>query len=272
MSESNVSEPGAVIPAFRVGRFRRELAWGELLRGVLVVAVLTAFLASVSSSGIGAAVGLIGAFAGFGALFVRNVGVARRLPQLGALIERDPAAGESALAELMTKRALPRWVRLTLYHRLAMLRHRQGDYAASSAIAQTLLTTPRPGPAASHRPHLLLLLAEARLELGDAWGAWFALAELARTPLSLTEALQRMALRTRYEVATGRDEVALAGVAEKVRLAELMPAPQCGALHALLLTAAERAEQEAWRGWLAQRVELLGGGEDAKTATLDVSA
>lgn len=103
----------------------------------------------------------------------------------------------------------------------------------------------------------MLMLAEARLELRDLAGAWLALHALASTPVSLSEALQRMGLRARYEVMAGHDEAALDRAEEKIRLAELMPGPQCGAYHALLATAAQRVgRNDDHRRWWG-RVELL---------------
>ncbi|MEL7087137.1 MAG: hypothetical protein AAGL98_01645, partial [Planctomycetota bacterium] len=186
-----------------------------------------------------------------------GAGVMRALPQVTAVAEQHPAAGEAALADMLGKRFLPRWVRLMLYHRLALLRHRQQRYGESAAVAQCLLTASRPGPTGRHRANLLLLLVEARLELRDAVGAWMALHALAQTPVSLNEALQRMALRARHEVMAGQDAAALHRAEEKIRLAELMPGPQCGAFHALLATAAHRVGRaDDHRRWWA-RVELL---------------
>jgi hypothetical protein len=183
--------------------------------------------------------------------------VLRTLPPLTAAIEQNPAAGEPVLAQLVGKRALPRGIRLALMHRWAVLRHRQERYGESAAIAQTLLRLPRLGLAGPPRAHLLLMLVEARLELREPGGAWPGLCELARTPLSLHEALQRLGLQTRYQVMVGQDAAALHQLREKVALAELMPAAPCGAFHALLATAAERLGRENDRRWLRERVELL---------------
>lgn len=254
---------------FSPGRFRRALFIDGAIRAVAMGAVFIAFFILLTVGGglsgggstmaVVMAVGALLAWVGLSAVGAR---VARALPGLGAALESNPAAAEPVLAEMLGKRALPRWVRMMLMHRLATLRHRQQDFVSSSAIAQTLLTTPRSGPAKAQRAHLLLLLAEARLEMRDAVGAWLALVELSRTPLDLTEALQRMALRTRYELLVGQDEQALHGIEQKVRLAELMPAPQCGALHAMLAAAAHRAGRHDWVDRLWPRVELMCSEEE----------
>ncbi len=254
------TDPANRVPPFSPRRLQRELALDNAIRTAAMVALFLAFffLLSVDRAGSTLTVALaLGVVLGWVGLSAVGAKVAQSLPGLSAAIDRNPAAGEAALAQLMRKRALPRGIRLMLMIRLAMLRHRQQHFVESSAIAQTLLTTPRPGPAGSHRPHLLLLLAEARLEMRDATGAWLALVELARIPLGLTEALQRMALRTRYELLVGEYDLTLAGIERKSRLAELMPAPQCGAFHAMLAAAAQRAGRDDWFAHLWPRVELL---------------
>lgn len=247
-------------PVFSPRRLQRQLLVDEVIRSTAMGGVCVAFFVLLTT-GLGgstlivvAAVGALLAWVGLSTVGAR---VMRQLPGLTALLENNPVVGEPRLREMLGRRALPRWVRLMVVHRLAVLRHRQQDFVASSAIAQTLLTTPRPGPANIHRAHLLLLLAEARLELRDATGAWLTLVELTRTPLGLTEALQRLALRTRYELMVGQNESAVHAIEQKTRLAELMPAPQCGALHAMLATAAQRAGHPDWHARLWPRVELL---------------
>ncbi|MEM1447083.1 MAG: hypothetical protein AAGF84_13575 [Planctomycetota bacterium] len=254
------AEPAVRLPAFVPSRLQRDLALDGFLRVAAMVLLFLAFfvLLSVGLSGSLVTVVLaLGIVVGWISLNTVGARVAQSLAGLTALIDNDPQAGEAMLAELMRKRALPRFVRLMLGHRWAVLRHRQQDFVESAAIAQTLLTTPRPGPAAGHRAHLLLILAEARLEMRDAAGAWLALVELGRTPLSLTEALQRMALQTRYELLIGKPAHALSQAGHKIRLAELMPAPQSGAFHAMLAAAAQRLGRNDWFDRLWPRVELL---------------
>lgn len=257
----------ARVPVFHTRRMQRQLLADAWLRGVALGALCFGFGALIATGAGGSAAGVLGAVVlviGWALLNRSGASVARALPQVTAVAEQHPGAGEAALAEMLSKRLLPRWVRLMLYHRLALLRHRQQRYGESASLAQCLLTAERPGPMGRHRANLLLLLVEARLELRDAAGAWMALHALASTPVSLSEALQRMALRARYEVMVGQDEAALHLVEQKMRLAELMPGPQCGAFHALLATAAHRTGRtEDHRQWWA-RVELLCSPEQIK--------
>jgi len=237
--------------------------------GAAAVAALVGLLLTSAGASLAGVLALALLLGGWMALANLSAKTAHALPQLTALLDVQPRAGEAALAQLMSRRALMRGLRLVLYHRLAMLRHRQQDFAQSSAICQSLLMTRQPGSAQSQRPHLLLMLAEARLELGDALGAYYALYELHHTPLPLHEALQRMALRTRYELVTGHAHSALQHAHQKLALAALMPAAQCGAFHSLLATAAQRSGRSDWQQWLEQRVELICSPE--QVAQLDIT-
>ena len=90
---------------------------------------------------------MLAAVVGWVLLAAAGVRAVQALAPLTMLIEQNPAAGESALAQLMQRRALPRWVRQSLYHRLALLRHRQQRWAESAAVTQSLLRQPLRGPA-----------------------------------------------------------------------------------------------------------------------------
>ncbi len=193
-----------------------------------------------------------------------NARVAATLPELTLAVEARPDAAEAALVRLLARRGMTRWARLMLYQRLAVLRHGQGRFAEAAAVAQLTLTAARPGPAARGRSQLLLVLVESRLEVHDAPGAYLALVELSRTEVTLTEALQRMALRARYELLIGHDAGVLHLAEEKARLSELMPGPQCGGFHAMLALAAARAGDEARRAHWWRRVELLCTAEQVE--------
>ena len=53
------------------------------------------------------------------------------------------------------------------------------------------------------------------------------------------------------------DDAVLDDVQRKVAMSELMPAPQCGAMHAMLAVAAQRAQRRPLGDWLHRRAELL---------------
>ena len=183
--------------------------------------------------------------------------VGRVLPMLGVMIERDPAAAEQTLAKALSRYPVMRWARQLTYHRLATLRHRQRRFEESGEVCFALLGEPLRGPAAAARPHLLLMLVEAKLETGDLPGCYHALDALYRTRLSLVEALQRLALQTRYELMVGDHAAALRAGRQKIELAELMPPAQCGAMHAMLACAAHHTHQPHVAGWLWERARLI---------------
>jgi len=200
-----------------------------------------------------AAVVVIGGWIGMSLVSAK---VTRDLPQLTAMVDSNPAVAEDALVDLLERKPLLRWLRLLLYHRLAAVRHHQQRHAETVMICRGVLSYPL-GPAEPARAHLLLLLTESSLAIGDVYGAYHALTGLAHAKLSLTEALQRLALQTRYESMIGADDAALWALEHKLALAELMPAVQCGSLHALWARSADRAGRDDLAGWLWSRAELL---------------
>lgn len=183
--------------------------------------------------------------------------VGRVLPMISELIERDPAAAQLAIDKALSRYPVLRWARLLTYHRLATLRHRQRRFDEAAEICYALLCEELRGPAASVKPHLLLMLAESKLETRDRAGAYHALDSLYHTRLSLVEALQRLALQTRYELMIGAHGSALHQGKRKIELAELMPLAQCGAMHAMLAYAAEQSGQDRIARWLWERTKLI---------------
>jgi len=258
-SQTDEQAPLRAVAPFAPAQLHQQMAVDAMMRWTLVLLIGLGLASAVwydldlSIAGIVLLALVIGSWV---ILNTASARISRALPRLGAMIEAEPAQAEDRLAQLLRVKPLLGWVRLMLYDRLAGLRHRQQQYAESLAICATVLRY-RLGPARDARPHLLLMLAEAALERRDMVSAYYALLELYHLRLSLHEALQRLALQTRYEVMCGYDDAALQRAAQKVQLAELMPAAQCGALHAILATAAKRTEARDLAHWLWQRAELL---------------
>jgi len=248
-----------VIPPFSPDRFFRELWIDSAIRWTLLVAVIVAAVCliafNLTNSPVGLAVVMLMAFGWIGINSI-SAGVWRSLPEATAMIGYNPAAAEAALAQLIKRRPLMRWVRLMLYHRLASIRHRQHRFHESAGVCQAVLSEPL-GPARRQRGPLLLMLAEAKLQCGDLFGTYTALLDLHREPQTLVESLQRLTLQTRYEVLAGLDRAALTGVRHKLLLSELMPAEHCGAMHAMLTTSATRSGQLELADWLGRRSKLL---------------
>lgn len=252
------AQPGELV-VFSPSTLRWQLLRDRAMRYAMFVAVLVAFLAIIfwqGSNPVAAVVCVVLVIAGWIGLNLPSARISRQLPQLTGMIEADPPAAEQWLSEQLQRKPLVAWVRLTLYHRLAAVRHQQQRFGEAAAICAHVLQYPL-GPGRAARPHLLLMLAESAINSGDLTTAYHALAELYTTRLSLTEALQRLALQTQYEMQAGYPNAAIARVHQKVQLAELMPAPQCAMLHVILASAADRTEQRDLAAWLWARAHLL---------------
>jgi len=251
--------PRGSLPPFDPRRFARQLrvdAWLRTALLIAVVVVLVATLAVGADDLLVSGLALLLVVGAWVAVSVVNARVSQQLPMLTALIEAGASEAEPQLASLLGRRALFRWVRLVLYHRFALLRHRQQQPAEAAAVCAAVLSQPL-GPARQVAASLSLIDADARLSLGDVPGAYAALARLHTQKLSLQEALQRLALQTRYEVAAGLDEHNVAGLERKLAMIELLPAAQCGEAHAALAVAAHRSGRTDAARWLAARAALL---------------
>lgn len=187
----------------------------------------------------------------------------QQVSNMAELFAIDPQLAEARIATVLKAKPLARQVRLLTWHRLATLRHQQQDHDQTIAVCHSVLMHgPRNVEAVSQ--HLLLMLTEAQLARGDAYGAWISLTELSRRPLSLTHTLQKLALQTRYLLMVGYDHIALADLHGKVQMAEMMPPLQCGAMHVLLYVAATRSGQTEQAHWLDERARLLLSAEQHK--------
>ena len=266
-SKESASRPApATIPPFSPDKFLRDLWIDSAIRWAALVGVVLAagylIVNNLTESTLGLAVILLMVF-GWISINTISATIWRSLPHITELIGHSPGAAEALLAEHLKRRPLVRWIRLTLYHRLAAIRHRQQRFHESAVICQSLLNQ-NMGPARRQRGTLLLMLLEAQLHIGSLPGAYAALLQLHGQRLSLVESLQRLALQTRYEVLAGHDAAALSGVRQKLLLAELMPAEHCGAMHAMLTTSATRAGKSDLADWLWSRTKLLCSPEQIK--------
>jgi hypothetical protein len=244
-------------------RLRRQMRTDVIVLWAVALAVGIALVAAVQLGNSSLAAGGVIVFATTLLWFAVNSVSAKtwhELRQITALIDHAPNHAEDRLAGALKRWPLQRSVRLLIHHRLAMLRHRQQRFAETATIGAAVLRY-RMGNAERIRAHLLLLMAESYLILGQLDHAYATLHQLYGLQLNLVESLQRMALQTRYEISAGQDDQALRSLDSKIELAELMPATQCGALHAMFAIAARRSEQTTLANWLQQRAELIGGRE-----------
>jgi hypothetical protein len=244
-------------PPFDPARLKRELWIDQAARWSTVILVLLAIL--VFQTGLSSMdfwLLMIPVVILWVAISAPSAKVMPLLPQISQWLDQDLPAAEDAIAQSLARRPLHRQLRIQLYHRLAILRHYQNRIDESAVIAQTLLAMPL-GASEIHRPQLLLILVESRLLRNDLAGAYWGLNELSHLKLSLLESLQHLALRTRYEVASGYNAMALADLPRKIHYAQMLPAPQCGALHLLLAAAARQVNDQPLHDWLMRRAQLL---------------
>ncbi|MEM9021723.1 MAG: hypothetical protein AAGC44_14270 [Planctomycetota bacterium] len=246
-------------------RFDRQRGLDRLInQAFLIIAILAIGLALglplLGLSGMWVVSSLLAPLALLGAWLVltqTTAQVGRSLAMIAVLVERDPGSAEQAIHKALERYPVMRWARLLTYHRLATLRHRQRRFEEAGELCFAVLSEPLRGPAASARAHLLLMLAECKLETGDLPGAYHALDTLFRARLSLVEALQRLALQTRYELMVNAPDAAIRAGQHKIELAELMPPPQCGVMHAMLAYAAQRTDQPRVAAWLWERARMI---------------
>ena len=173
-------------------RFAKQIAFDDMMRGLLIAGVALAILLTLLLPSMVLISGLIAPAVVLGLwlwMSVSTARVARSLATFGELIASEPKQAEEALGDMLSVKPVMRWARLLSYHRLAGLRHLQRRFAETSAICLCLLSQPLKGPAAATRPHLLLMLAEAQLEIGNLPGAYHALAHLQQTKLGLAQSL-----------------------------------------------------------------------------------
>ena len=229
---------------FDAGRLRWQVRRDTVLRiGVILIVLALLMATTVGEPPAWVLAALVGAIVGYVAMMMQSAKATAALAQATVATETDPQRAESKLSDALKRTPLVRSLRLLLYHRLALLRHRQGRYDEAARICDGVLAIPL-GRARSVQSSLLLLLCESRLETRDLLGAYAALRELYRLRIGLAEALQRLMLRTRYEVMAGYDASALERLESRLELAEVMPHQQCAAMHALLALAAERSRSE----------------------------
>lgn len=277
--------PATACPIFVPGALQRELAIDSAIRWVLTTIVIVGLIAASVWGSEESAWQMLLIFGIIGVWFTVTASATRaaqEIPKITALLDRNLTGAEDLLAHALKRRHMPKAIRLLLYHRLAVLRMRQGRFAEAAVICQAVLAqnpqtptrlTADTGSSRSKPTHLdmawaphrnteglrtslLLMLAESCLRCQDPAGAYMGLQQLHRQRLRLLDLLQLLMLQTRYEIAT-RQRTALHRVDKKISMAELMPAPQCGAMHGLLATAAERNDQTNLADWLWRRAQLL---------------
>jgi len=253
------SQPISLEDAIAPGRLERDLQRDQLVRWSLILLIPTGvavLFARHFNSENAMTLWMLLVSGAWVAVSLINANVWRSVMQMEALLARGHESAVTQLLDGLRRLPLHRAVRIMIYHRLAVVLHQQGLFYHVIGICQQVLSETM-GSAEQVRSHILLLLVESRLAVGDLYGAYLGLLELSRRRLRLVESLQRLGLQTRYLVSCGYDEVALYDLKQTIRMSELMPSAQCGAMHALLGIAAQRSEQTSLTQWLQQRASLL---------------
>jgi len=272
---------------------RRQLRIDTMIRWMLITTATFCFLLSTTMNSNNFAWPTVLAIAVIGVWFwvgTKSSLVARQIPQITSLIKQEPDTVESQLTQALGQRSLSRSLRLTLYHRLAMLRQHQQRFEEVAVICQIVLQEiPRGSSYRYNIPtegsrvameqsapvgyeqlklHFLFMLVDASLRCNMLTNAYLALKQLHTHRLDLTDLLQLVVLQSQYEIAAGHETITLEKIDQKIALAELLPAAQNGLFHALLAKAAQRTNQTTLYQWLKRRAELLGANDSVSLEQL----
>ncbi len=242
-----------------IARLRRDMALSSVVKAALfAAAVFSLFVETIFSQRVIAPSLALSVVALIWVLLsYRSMKWTRLAAGSPALI----AAGQYEEAERVIERSLRSFslfggMKLRALHYLAVLRHAQRRHAEAALLCQTLLSRGL-GEAGELTRESRLILADSLLELDDLWGTYGVLSSLYSDRLSLSEALEMLAIQTDYLSRIGGWREMLSGLAQKLPLAELMPAGRSARTQAFFALAAKKAEWGAWESYLRRRVELI---------------
>jgi len=241
-----------------ISRFRRDLTLGTILNALLLAGVFVCtLLGGAFSSPAGDMIMLmllIVIWMTLGYHSMKNSRIAANSPSL-------IASGQFDLAEYQIEKSLKnfsifRTSKLLSLHHLAVLRHAQRRWADAAELCNALLRQ-RLGSLTGLARQSRLILADALLELGDLNGSYQAINDLYQHRLTLAEALGLLHVQLDYQWRVNAWEQMLAGLGNKVEMAELMNTANGARSQALLALAAQRTGRAELAAWLRRRVELL---------------
>jgi hypothetical protein len=180
------------------------------------------------------------------------------------------AAGQFDLAEYQIEKSLKnfslfRTSKLLSLHHLAVLRHAQRRWADAAELCSALLRQ-RLGSLTGLSRQSRLILADSLLEMGDLNGSYQAISGLYQHRLTLGEALSLLHVQLDYQWRVNAWDQMLAGLRNKIEMAELMKTANAARSQALLALAAKKAGHEDLSAWLRRRVELLVNVNDLTAA------
>jgi tetratricopeptide (TPR) repeat protein len=245
---------------YAITRFRRDLTFSTLLKGLLLAGAVVSLVMGMTANAhaMDGTLLLVGVSALWVLLSYRSVKGSR----LAAISPSLIASGQYAQAEAQIEQALRsfslfRTAKVLSLHHLALLRHAQKRYQEAALLCRALLGQ-RLGSLEMLNKPSRLILADALLEIGDAGGAYQAIAGLYHQRLSLGEAMNLLLVQLHYESQLGYwSQIVGPRMVQKVTLAEMMPSSSAARAQALLALAAQKTGRSDWAAWLVRRVELL---------------
>ena len=241
-----------------ISRFRRDLTLGSILNALLLGGV---FFCTLLGGASGSAAGNLLLLLILGVIWITLGYHSMKNSRLVADSPSLIAAGQFDLAEYQIERSLKnfslfRTSKLLSLHHLAVLRHAQRRWQDAAELCSALLRQ-RLGSLTGLSRQSRLILADSLLELGDLDGSYRAIASLYEHRLTLGEALSLLHVQLDYQWRVNAWDQMLAGLKDKVEMAELMKTPNGARSQALLALAAKRSGREDVVAWLRRRVELL---------------
>jgi len=244
-----------------LARFHRHMRAAAVLRWAFVVVMITGCVAfyqvgPTAQLGVLAVMGLATvAWVVLGVRGVRLAGAAR----LGAMLLEAGRIDEAQQHLARALRAVTplRSVKLLACHQMAVAAHASRCYRGAVALCRALLGE-RLGAMKSMANATRLILADSLLMLDDVRAAGLALDGLSGARLSLADRMVLLPIELRYHLAAGLEDRAVESLPHKVRLAELLDAPDAALAHALLAEACRRNQLTPQGDYLRERAALLG--------------
>ena len=241
-----------------ISRFRRDLTLGTILNALLLGGV---FFCTLLGGAFNSAAGDLLMLMILGVIWVTLGYHSMKNSRLAANSPSLIAAGQFDLAEYQIEKSLKnfsifRTSKLLSLHHLAVLRHAQRRWADAAELCGALLRQ-RLGSLTGLERQSRLILADSLLEMGDLNGSYQAISGLYEHRLTLAEALSLLHVQLDYQWRVNAWDQMLAGLKNKVEMAELMNTANGARSQALLALAAKRTGREDLAAWLRRRVELL---------------
>lgn len=241
-----------------ISRLRRDLTVGAMIKWIMLVSLTVGLVLGPFIGARGEllfVMALIGAgWLAWGFRSFRETHRATQMPSLIATGQFDVA--EDQIEQLLRTFSPFKNAKLLGVHHLAMLRHAQSRWQDTAMLCKALLRQ-RLGSLSGLNKSSRLILADALLEMNDLPGASEAITRLYDQHLSLSEAMNLMAIQLDYESRIGAWESMMQNIAAKVQLAEVMNTTSAARTQALLALAAKKTGHVDWHKWLRRRVELL---------------